>query len=81
MILTQLISTNGFKLSSCFGFISSRSNLQFAVYHFKKVLEQCFGPVNSSTEYINLNRYTQQQKWFNSYQQTQPVMIAKWRAV
>lgn len=42
----------------------------------KKVLEQCFGPVNSSTEYINLNRYTQQQKWFNSYQQTQPVMIA-----
>jgi hypothetical protein len=43
------------------------------VYHFKKVLEQCFGPVKSSTEYINLNRYTQQQKWFDSYhQQTQP---------
>nr|WP_218647876.1 site-specific integrase [Acinetobacter sp. SwsAc4] len=39
----------------------------------KKVLEQCFGPVKSSTEYINLNRYTQQQKWFDSYhQQTQP---------
>ena len=39
----------------------------------KKVLEQCFSPVKSSTEYINLNRYTQQQKWFDSYhQQTQP---------
>ena len=39
----------------------------------KKVLEQCFGPVKSITEYINLNRYTQQQKWFDSYhQQTQP---------
>ncbi len=42
----------------------------------KKVLEQCFGPVKSSTEYINLNRYIQQQKWFNSYQQTQPVTMA-----
>ena len=42
----------------------------------KKVLEQCFSPVKSSTDYINLNRYTQQQKWFNSYQQTQPVTIA-----
>ena len=39
----------------------------------KKVLEQCFSPVKSSTDYINLNRYTQQQKWFDSYhQQTQP---------
>ncbi len=27
----------------------------------KKVLEQCFSPVKSSTDYINLNRYTQQQ--------------------
>ena len=42
----------------------------------KKVLEQCFSPVKSSTDYINLNRYTQQQKWFNSYQQTQPVTMA-----
>lgn len=46
------------------------------MYHFKKVLEQCFSPVKSSTDYINLNRYTQQQKWFNSYQQTQPVTMA-----
>ncbi len=42
--------------------------------HFKKVLEQCFGPVKSNTEDIDLNRYTQQQKWFDFYhQQTQPV--------
>ena len=32
--------------------------------------------MKSSTDYINLNRYTQQQKWFNSYQQTQPVTMA-----
>lgn len=42
----------------------------------KKVLEQCFGPAKSSTEHINLNRYTQQQEWFNSHQQIQPVAMA-----
>lgn len=39
----------------------------------KKVLEQCFGSIKSSTDDINLNRYTQQQQWFNSYQQIKPV--------
>ena len=40
-----------------------------------KVIEQFFGLVNLGAEHIDLNRYIQQQKWFDFYhQRTQPVM-------
>ena len=42
-----------------------------------KVLEHCFGQMNLKTDDIDLDRYIQQQKWFDFYhQQTQPIEVS-----